>query len=124
MDLAGLVESYGYLAVALGTFLEGESVLLLAGFAARRGYLDLTDVILVALAGGTLGDQFFFTLGRLGGPPLLTRFPSLQAAQARVAPHIRRHQYLIVVFVGLMYGLRVAGPIVIGISGVDRRRFL
>lgn len=32
MDLANLVRSYGYLAVFSGTFLEGETILLLAAF--------------------------------------------------------------------------------------------
>ena len=38
MDLAALVTQYGYAAVAVGCLLEGETVLLLAGFAAHRGY--------------------------------------------------------------------------------------
>ena len=34
------IETYGYLAVMIGTFLEGETILVLAGFAAHQGYLQ------------------------------------------------------------------------------------
>ena len=40
MNIAEWVQSYGYAAVAAGTFLEGESVLLVAGAAAARGHLE------------------------------------------------------------------------------------
>lgn len=59
MPLADLLREYGYYAVFLGTFLEGETVLVMAGFAAHSGYLQLPWVI--AVAGGTLGDQLYFS---------------------------------------------------------------
>ena len=58
MDLPGLIDSYGLLAVAIGAFLEGETVLALAGLAAYRGYLDFYTVVVVAMICGFLGDQF------------------------------------------------------------------
>ena len=57
MSLVELIATYGYYAVFLGAFIEGETVLILAGIAAHRGYLDLTTVIGVAFAGGWLGDH-------------------------------------------------------------------
>ena len=67
LDLPGLIDSYGYLAVAIGTFLEGETILALGGLAAHRGYLSFRDVVIVALLCGFAGDQFFFFLGRYHG---------------------------------------------------------
>lgn len=64
MDLAALIGTYGYWAVALGCLLEGETVLLLAGFAAHRGYLQWPVVVAVAAAAGFAGDMAFFLLGR------------------------------------------------------------
>ena len=61
------VANYGYLAVFIGTLLEGETILVAAGFAAYRGLLDLPSVVLVAIVGGTLGDQTAFQLGRWKG---------------------------------------------------------
>ena len=41
MDIATLIGAYGYWALALFCFLEGETVLVLAGIAAQRGELAL-----------------------------------------------------------------------------------
>ena len=84
MDLAGLIDSYGYVAVFIGSFLEGETILALAGLAAYRGYLDLSIVIVLAMLAGFLGDQFYFFLGRFNGHKVLARYPR-HAARARTA---------------------------------------
>ena len=75
MDVATLVHSYGYAAVFVGSFLEGETVAALGGLAAHRGYLALPWVIAIAAAGGFLSDQVFFGVGRLGGVRVVARSP-------------------------------------------------
>jgi membrane protein DedA with SNARE-associated domain len=67
VDVAALVQDYGYYAVFVGALLEGETVLAMAGYAAFEGYLKLERVILIAAIGGFLGDQFFFYLGGCAG---------------------------------------------------------
>ena len=74
-----MIENYGYWIVLAGTLLEGESVLLLAGYAAYSGLLELHWVIGIAIAGSFLGDQLWFYLGRHHGAQLLARFPSYAA---------------------------------------------
>ena len=64
MDLQSIIENYGYAAILIGTFLEGETILVLAGLAAHQGCLVLTWVILAAFMGSLCGDQLFFYLGR------------------------------------------------------------
>lgn len=123
VSFAELVQRYGYLAVLGGTLLEGETVLLLAGVAAHQGHLDFALVCTVAFAGGTLGDQFFFWFGRVSGPRLLQRWPRLGAASSRIGPLLLRHDALLIFSIRFMYGLRIAGPIVIGALGVKVGRF-
>jgi membrane protein DedA with SNARE-associated domain len=123
MDYAGLIASYGYAAVFLGTLIEGETVLALAGFAAHRGYLALPAVIAVALAGSLLGDQLAFAAGRRWGAGLLARFPSLAAPAAQVARRLERHATWFILANRFMYGLRLAGPVAIGMSAVSWPRF-
>jgi membrane protein DedA with SNARE-associated domain len=124
MNLAEWINTYGYLAVAVGTFLEGETVLLLAGLAVHQGYLGLPQVILVAAAASLLGDQLYFGLGHWRGRRLLARLRSLQRATKRLRWQVRRHQNLLILSIRFLYGLRIAGPIVIGMSGVAWPRFL
>ncbi|CAM5205003.1 hypothetical protein CDEF62S_01802 [Castellaniella defragrans] len=124
MDFASLIHSYGYLAVAAGTVLEGESVLLAAAAAAAHGYLHLPLVIAIASAGGFLGDQAFFFIGRFYGPKVLARFPSMQPRIARAQDLLDRHHVFLILAVRFMYGLRTAGPMAIGMSRVHWLRFL
>jgi membrane protein DedA with SNARE-associated domain len=118
-----LLQQYGYLAVLVGALLEGETILLIAGFAARRGYLDLGGVIAVAATGGFLGDQGFFWLGRLRGNAVIARWPKLQSHSGKVNALLARHHAWIIVGIRFMYGLRAAGPILIGMSEVGALRF-
>src|SRR6184192_3049188 len=74
-----LLHKFGYLAVFVGTFLEGETILVMAGFFAERGYLEIVAVIFVAAAGAYVGHVFWFRLGRSQGVKLLDRFPDEEA---------------------------------------------
>ena len=58
--MESLIENYGYLAILIGTLLEGGTILVLGGFTAHQGYLALPWVILAAFAGSLCGDQLFF----------------------------------------------------------------
>ena len=123
MNIAEWVQSYGYVAVAVGTFLEGESVLLIAGAAAARGHLAMPAVISVAALASFLGDQMYFLIGRRYGITLLARYPSLQPRAARVNGLLERHHLPLILSIRFLYGLRIAGPIAIGMSSVSWPRF-
>ncbi|HEX3096797.1 MAG TPA: DedA family protein [Usitatibacter sp.] len=123
-DLAGLIESYGYLAVFVGAFLEGETVLALAGLAASRGYLDFYTVAVVALIAGFAGDQFYFFLGRRSGTRILARFPGAQARAHRFDELLARWHAPLIVAIRFMYGFRVVGPILLGMGRVPAWKFM
>lgn len=122
-QLQDLILHYGYLAVFAGALLEGETVLIMAGFAAHRGYLALPWIVLIGAVGGFLGDQTFFTAGRWHGRQILARFPIVAMHAARIAPLIERHSTWLILGVRFMYGLRVAGPVLIGMSKISHWRF-
>lgn len=121
--IADLVARYGYLAVFLGTLAEGETVLVAAGFAAHRGLLDWRLVMLVAMIGGTLGDQLAFLLGRWQGEALLRRFPALARHEPRIRRLLARYDAILIVTVRFLYGLRIAGPAILGSYGLPPLRF-
>lgn len=124
MDLPTLINQIGYPAVFLGTVLEGETVLLLAGYAAHRGYLDLAAVLGIAMLGAWLGDQFFFWLGRRHGQALMRSRETLAARVERSLGLIDRHPVKIILTMRFLYGLRIALPIAVGMSSIHWRRFL
>lgn len=123
MDFAALVATYGYWALFLGTFLEGETVLVLAGVAAHQGYLSLPWVMATAFAGSLLGDQFFFFLGRRHAAWILKRLDSWRLPLDVARRHLERHQVLIMLGFRFVYGLRMVTPVVIGLSAVRAARF-
>ena len=78
MDINQLIAdngAYFYLIAFLWTFLEGETVVLFAGFAAAQGLLDPILLLVAAWLGSFSGDQTYFWVGRQFGPRLLDRFP-------------------------------------------------
>lgn len=122
--LHDFLEHFGYLALFLGTFFEGEAVLVLAGFLAFQGYLQLDLVILVATLGAWVGDQLWFTLGRHYGRRFLSRRPRWQPVAERALARLRRHPDLWVLGFRFVYGVRTVMPVAIGMSGYPPRRFL
>lgn len=124
MTLPHLIEHYGYYAVFAGALLEGETVLVLGGFAAHRGYLELPWVMLCAAVGGFVSDQLYFYLGRRHGGFVTKRLRSLETQAARVNRLMVRYDVLLIVLVRFMYGMRIAGPALIGMSEVAAWRFV
>jgi membrane protein DedA with SNARE-associated domain len=124
MDLAGLIDSYGYLAVFIGAFLEGETILALAGLAANRGYLDFLTVVGVAMVAGFLGDQFYFFLGRHHGARILARFPQWEQRAVRFDALLSRWHAPLIVGIRFMYGFRILGPIMLGMGRVPAWKFV
>ena len=124
MSLAQLLSHYGYLAVFIGCLLEGETILILAGFAAHQGYLSFPLVLVLAISGGTLGDQLFFFLGRHFGIRLIEHFPSWASRVQRIHALMQRYQAGLIMGVRFLYGLRIIGPIVMGSSRISSWQFV
>jgi membrane protein DedA with SNARE-associated domain len=124
MDFPGLIDSYGYLAVFIGAFLEGETILALAGLAAHRGYMDFWVVVVVALFAGFLGDQFYFFLGRFRGAEILARFPNMNARAQQFDAQLARWHAPLIVCIRFMYGFRIIGPVLLGMGRVPAWKFL
>jgi len=122
-DLPALIDAYGYIAVAVGALLEGETILALAGLAAHRGYLDLPIVIAVAALFGFAGDQFFFTLGRYQGARILARYPDAQRRAEQLDRMLARWHAPVIILIRFMYGFRILGPVMLGMSSVKHSTF-
>lgn len=118
MTLESSIETYGYLAVLIGSFLEGETVLVLGGFAAQRGYLQLPWVILAAFIGSLTGDQLYFHLGRRHNRIILSRHPAWQEKVVRVHDLLVRYKLPIIIGFRFLYGFRIITPFAIGMSRI------
>lgn len=124
MDANHLITQYGYLALFIGCIAEGETFTLLGGVAAHEGLLNYVLVVLIAMAGGVLGDTALFFIGRHYGSRILVRFKKHQKQIDKANTLIRKHPVLFVIGVRFMYGLRIIGPIIIGTSKLKPQKFL
>ena len=122
--MEALIVQYGYLAVLLGTFLEGETILILGAIAAHLGYLNIFWVMVVGFTGTLIGDQFYFYLGRRHGQAALKKFPHWEARADKVLRLLQRHGTWIILGYRFMYGLRTVGAFVIGASPVSTLKFV
>ena len=121
--LEQLIQDYGYLAILVITFIEGETIVILAGVAAHLGFLELPYVILVAVAGSFSGDQLWYYMGRHWGPRILAKRLSWQEPAQKVYRHLDRHQYWLILTFRFYYGLRNVTPFVVGSAQIPRARF-
>jgi membrane protein DedA with SNARE-associated domain len=123
MSFESLITEYGFLALIIGLLLEGETVLLIAGFLVGRGYFSFHHVVLLAFFVTLAADQGYFWLGYKHGDALLRRFPSLTPAVERASTLFHRyHSYFIFGF-RFFYGLRTVTPILIGMSRFSPVRY-
>ncbi len=124
MTIESLVREFGYLAILIGTFLEGETILVVGGFAAYEGYLELPLVMVAAFFGSLFGDQLYFFIGRYNGRALLKRFPGWQPRVNRFRTMMDRHDTWFILVFRFLYGLRTVAPFAIGLSNVTLKKFI
>lgn len=123
VNLSDLLIQHGYWVLAVGCLLEGETILVMAGFAAHRGLMDLAWVLAIAATCVFLGDTAFFWLGRHHGSHLMQRWPSLNSHAQRLNRWTAQYNGWVIVGLRFAYGLRIAGPILIGMSPMPASRF-
>ena len=124
MSPEALLHRFGYLAVFIGTFLEGETILVLAGFFAERGYLEWLLVVISAFGGAYVGHVFWFWLGRTQGVKLLDRFPKMKKHFGKGIRMFERYGAPAIFITQWLYGLRVTCAVIIGISRISTIKFL
>jgi membrane protein DedA with SNARE-associated domain len=114
----------GYLGVLLGTFIEGETTILLAGIFAKLGYLKLRDVFLFSFVGTFAGDCSFFFLGKLFGKSIVERYEFLRT-RARLSHRIiHEYPHFIVFIMRFLAGFRSIILLLLGCANMKTRRFL
>lgn len=123
MELGELIARYGYAAVFFGTLLEGETIVMLAGFAAQREHIDFWLAALCAFAGSLLSDQIYFYLGRRHGTAWIARRPKWEQRLARIRALTDAHQVKLTLTFRFIYGIRTVTPFALGLSTMPAPQF-
>ena len=128
-DVHQFISTYGYIAVLIGTFFEGETLLLIAGFMTWQAHGDASPALLMPLVitcagiGATAGDQLYFYLGRYRREWVFRRFPKLRMKAARIFGWVERYPHLVIIGSRFVYGFRIATPVVLGTSHIPAWRY-
>jgi membrane protein DedA with SNARE-associated domain len=121
------IESHGtwfYVITFFWTFLEGETFVIFAGFAAQLGILRLDYLIACAWIGSFCGDNLYFFLGRRYGERLVTRFPKMRAGTDLALTWLRRFDTWFILSFRFIYVVRNFSSFACGMSGIYWPRFM
>ncbi len=125
--LQELFQQWGYLSylIIVGwTFIEGETIVIIAGFLSSQGLLVPWLIALCAFAGSFCSDQLMFFLGRRYGPAIFKKFPRLDKNTEKARELMLKYENLLILGFRFVYGVRNITPIMLGMSGVNHAKFL
>jgi membrane protein DedA with SNARE-associated domain len=123
MSLQELLSAYGPLAIFVITFFEGETILILAGFAAQQHLIRLDAALFAAFLGSMAGDQLYFHIGKRYGQKIFARRPAWRLAADRALRLLVRYQNIFILSFRFIYGVRMVSSFAIGLAQVSYRRF-
>jgi len=127
MDVERFILEHGawtYLIIFVWTFFEGETFVLLAGFAAAQGLLFAPFLLIAAWLGSFAGDQCYFWLGRHFGQRLMERRPEWRPRVDSALSWLKRFDTIFILTFRFIYGVRNFSSFALGISGINWKRFL
>lgn len=116
LDWTSLLQNYGYLAIFIGTILEGETVLLLGSFAAHQNILNIWLLIFTATAGAFIGDQFYYQVGSKVGHNFINNRPQLADKFHKASTFVEKYPTITILCMRFAWGLRTIIPISFGIK--------
>jgi membrane protein DedA with SNARE-associated domain len=121
--LVRLLPKYGYLAILLAAFWEGEVVLIAAGALCGSGYLDWRLTILAAAIGGSAGDQIYFYAAHDRAARAIKKSKRLSKWYPKISKFVLRHSTVAVLLSRFAAGLRITIPLVCATVGMPAKKY-
>ena len=118
------IAKYGYIGIFIGTFLEGETTVLLGGIFSNLGYMSVWMVMLYAFAGTFVGDCTFFAIGRFFGKNIVERFDFIRSKVPLANKVIRKNGNFIIFMIRFLVGIRAVILILLGCTNLKMSKFL
>lgn len=122
-DPMELLREYGYFVILVWTFLEGETIVIIAGWASASLGLKPLLIAFCAFLGSFCSDQVMFSLGKYKGKAILDSFPRIARNMDRAAGLFKKYDTLLILGFRFVYGVRNITPIMLGIGGVSHKKF-
>ncbi|PIR94145.1 hypothetical protein COT97_02880 [Candidatus Falkowbacteria bacterium CG10_big_fil_rev_8_21_14_0_10_39_11] len=114
---------YFFLFIIIGTFIEGETVLIASGYIANAYHYEFWLILVLGLIGTLVADQLYFFLGRYcHRHQILPKF--IAKRLTKVQSIISNHQNKIIIFFRFLIGFRMIIPFFLGYSNVNTKKFI
>ncbi len=118
------LDNYGYLALMVGTFFEGETAIMVVSSLIHRGLFQFPLTVLAAFFGAFMNDWIYYLIGRLNGIYFLAKRPKMKAKTQLLTGLFNQHKISVLFSYRFLYGFRIVIPLVIGMSGLKPISFL
>ena len=118
------ISEFGYLALMIGTFFEGETAILTASALIHRGLFYFPWTVVAAFSGSFISDWIYYLIGHFNGKIFIANRPKLKARVEPVNQFFRTHKFQILFSYRFLYGFRIIIPLVIGMSGLKPITYL
>jgi len=118
------LDQYGYIALLVGSFFEGETAILVASSLIHRGLFEGPYTVFFGFAGSFISDWLYYLIGRWNGKYFIARRPHLQRRVYPVQQFFERHKIQILFTYRFLYGFRVIIPLIIGMSNIRPLQYL
>ncbi|RLL52286.1 diguanylate cyclase [Mariprofundus sp. EBB-1] len=118
-----LIDQYGYLAIFVSMFIEGEIFLLAASVLVSNGFLQAHWVITYAAAGTFVAHMIFFFIGRWRGMELIDAVPFLRRHYPKANIVMDKYANWSVFICQYLYGMRLISAVLFGCSTITTIRF-
>jgi membrane protein DedA with SNARE-associated domain len=132
-----LFSNWGYLIVFVGVFLEsifltgwiapGTTVILIAGFFASQGDLNIWMIWVTSVVAALLGDNVGYFIGRFTGKRVMERYqerPKLPGGLERSQRYFARYGGINVLFGRMISGVDAFIPLTAGTSGMPHWKYM
>jgi membrane protein DedA with SNARE-associated domain len=122
-EMEEYIARYGYIAIVIGTFLEGETTVLLGGIFSKLQYMELDHVMAWAFLGTLAGDCTFFFLGKAFGRNIIDRYEFLRSKIPLANGIMKRYGNFIIFLVRFFVGVRGIILLLLGCTDIRKRTF-
>jgi len=122
-NLLRFLSKYGYFAILVAAFWEGEAVLIAAGVLCGSGYLDWRLTIIAAAIGGSAGDQIYFYAAHDRAARLINKSKRMRKWYPKISKFVLRHGTIAVLLSRFAAGMRITIPLVCATAGMSPKKY-
>ncbi|MFH1487893.1 MAG: VTT domain-containing protein [Pseudomonadota bacterium] len=113
-----IITEFGVVFLVIGTFVEGETTLILAGIMIQEGTFTFSEVVVISLLASYSSHLSFYIPAYFGADRYLKKLPRLQAKISKINGIVRRYETSGVFVCQYLIGLRLASAMAFGLAGM------